>query len=58
MTSDSNRSIFAPVSIQTQYLSMTPYLCTILVLVVMSADRLRANLAAPASLGRTFVRTG
>ncbi|NNU81305.1 ABC transporter permease [Halovulum dunhuangense] len=46
-----------PVSIQTQYLSMAPYLCTILVLVVMSADRLRANLNAPASLGRVFVRT-
>ncbi len=47
-----------PISIQTQYLSMTPYLCTIVVLVVMSADRLRANLNAPASLGRTFHRTG
>ena len=43
-----------PLSIQTQYLSMTPYLCTIIVLVVMSADRLRANLNAPASLGRVF----
>lgn len=45
-------------SIQSQYLSMTPYICTILVLVVMSGDRLRASLAAPASLGRVFHRTG
>ena len=47
-------AIAYPLSIQTQYLSMTPYLCTIIVLVVMSADRLRANLNAPASLGRVF----
>ncbi|MBD3626142.1 MAG: ABC transporter permease, partial [Rhodobacteraceae bacterium] len=45
-------------SIQSQYLSMTPYICTILVLVVMSGDRLRASLSAPASLGRVFHRTG
>ena len=49
--------VWAP-SIQSQYLSMTPYICTILVLVVMSGDRLRASLAAPASLGRVFHRTG
>lgn len=47
-----------PVAIQTQYLSMTPYIATIIVLVVMSADRVRARLAAPASLGRVFHRTG
>ena len=47
-------AISYPLSIQTQYLSMTPYLCTIVVLVVMSADKLRANLNAPASLGRVF----
>ena len=41
-----------------QYLSMTPYLATIAVLVVMSADQMRAALAAPASLGRTFVKSG
>ncbi|WP_112323958.1 ABC transporter permease [Oceanibium sediminis] len=51
-------ALAAPVSIQTQYLSMTPYICTIIVLVVMSADRLKANLNAPASLGRVFFRTG
>ncbi|MEO1314058.1 MAG: ABC transporter permease [Pseudomonadota bacterium] len=47
-----------PISIQTQYLSMAPYLCTIVVLVVMSADRLRSNMNAPAALGRVFHRTG
>ena len=36
------------------FLSMTPYLITIIVLVIMSADRTRASLNAPASLGRTF----
>jgi simple sugar transport system permease protein len=41
-----------------QYLSMTPYLVTILVLVIISADRTRASLNAPASLGRTFTRSG
>ncbi|HEU0222382.1 MAG TPA: ABC transporter permease [Paracoccaceae bacterium] len=36
------------------WLSMSPYLVTILVLVLISADRTRAALSAPASLGRTF----
>lgn len=36
------------------WLSMAPYLVTILVLVLISADRTRAALAAPASLGRSF----
>ena len=39
--------------IPVQYLSMSPYLITILVLVIMSADRRRIA-SAPASLGRTF----
>ncbi|MCE6950721.1 ABC transporter permease [Cereibacter sphaeroides] len=39
--------------IPVQYLSMSPYLITILVLVIMSADR-RRTAAAPASLGKTF----
>lgn len=39
------------------WLSMTPYLATILVLVLLSAGRTRAALAAPASLGRTFHAT-
>ena len=40
--------------IPVEYLSMSPYLITILVLVVMSADRGRAALNAPAALGRNF----
>lgn len=36
------------------YLSMTPYLMTIVVLVAISGDRTRAALNAPASLGRVF----
>ncbi len=43
---------------QAQYLSMAPYLITILVLVFISADRTRASLNAPASLGRVFARSG
>ena len=37
-----------------EYLSMSPYLITILVLVIMSANKTRAALGAPASLGRSF----
>ncbi|WP_454269374.1 ABC transporter permease [Roseovarius sp. MBR-51] len=40
----------AGVAIPVEYLSMSPYLITILVLVIMSADKSRA----PASLGRIF----
>ncbi len=47
-----------PVAIPAQYLSMTPYIVTIIVLVVMSADKLKTNLNAPASLGRVFHKTG
>ena len=42
------------VDIPTAYLSMTPYLMTIIVLVIISSDRSRAALNAPASLGRVF----
>ncbi len=42
------------ISIPVAYLSMTPYVVTILVLVIMSADRKRASINAPASLGRVF----
>lgn len=42
------------VSIESQYLSMTPYLVTITVLVIISADKARARLNAPACLGRPF----
>ncbi|MEO3415498.1 ABC transporter permease [Roseovarius sp. CAU 1744] len=44
----------AGVDIPVEYLSMSPYLITILVLVIMSADRSRA----PASLGRIFHASG
>ncbi len=40
----------AGIAIPVEYLSMSPYLITILVLVIMSADKSRA----PASLGRVF----
>lgn len=42
------------INIGVAYLSMAPYLVTILVLVIMSADRTRASLNAPAALGRVF----
>lgn len=44
----------AGVKIPAEYLSMSPYLITILVLVFMSARKSRAALNAPASLGRPF----
>ncbi len=44
----------AGVSIPVEYLSMSPYLITIIVLVIISADRSKAALNAPASLGRIF----
>ena len=43
----------AGLAIPVEYLSMSPYLITILVLVIMSADKSRA----PASLGRVFHAT-
>lgn len=43
--------------IPVEYLSMAPYLVTILVLVIMSSGRGRAALAAPAALGQTFHAT-
>lgn len=45
------------IAIQSQYLSMTPYVVTIVVLVFMSADKYRTALNAPASLGRVFHRS-
>ena len=44
----------AGVAIPVQYLSMAPYLVTIAVLVLISADRSRAALNAPAALGQNF----
>jgi len=42
------------VDIEAQYLSMLPYLITILVLAALSHDKARARLNAPACLGRSF----
>ncbi|MGV6811737.1 MAG: ABC transporter permease subunit, partial [Brevirhabdus sp.] len=44
----------AGVAIPVEYLSMSPYIITILVLVIMSASKSRAALGAPAALGRVF----
>ncbi|MDF2232751.1 ABC transporter permease [Albimonas sp. CAU 1670] len=46
------------VAIESQYLSMTPYLVTIVVLVIISADKRRARMNAPACLGRPFYAAG
>ncbi len=43
----------AGIAIPVEYLSMSPYIITIVVLVIMSADKSRA----PASLGRIFHAT-
>ena len=45
------------VAIESQYLSMTPYLVTIVVLVIISHKR-RARMNAPACLGRPFFAAG
>lgn len=44
----------AGAAIPVQYLSMSPYLITILVLVIMSSGKGRASLNAPAALGQNF----
>ena len=44
----------AGISVSVEYLSMSPYVMTIVVLVVMSANRSRSALNAPAALGRVF----
>lgn len=44
----------AGTGIGVEYLSMSPYLATIIVLVLLSADRNRRQLNAPACLGRGF----
>ncbi len=44
----------AGVDVPVEYLSMSPYLITILVLVIMSTGRARSALNAPADLGRPF----
>jgi len=44
----------AGVRVPVEYLAMSPYLITILVLVIISSDRSRAVLVAPGSLNRSF----
>ncbi|MEL7133685.1 MAG: ABC transporter permease, partial [Pseudomonadota bacterium] len=44
----------AGVAIPVEYLAMSPYIVTIIVLVILSADKSRA----PGSLGRTFHASG
>jgi ABC-type uncharacterized transport system permease subunit len=45
-------------AIPSQFLTMLPYLATILVLVLISRDRTRIRLNAPACLGKPFYATG
>ena len=46
------------VDVSAQFLSMLPYLATILVLVVISRDSVKARLNAPACLGKNFHVSG
>jgi ABC-type uncharacterized transport system permease subunit len=46
------------VGVPSQFLSMLPYLATIVVLVLMSRDETSARLNAPACLGRSFHASG
>ncbi|WP_072395171.1 ABC transporter permease [Hyphomicrobium sp. CS1GBMeth3] len=46
------------IKIDAQILSMLPYLATILVLVIISRDRMKMKLNAPACLGKGFYATG
>ncbi|KPQ07387.1 MAG: simple sugar transport system permease protein [Rhodobacteraceae bacterium HLUCCA12] len=48
----------AGIRIPAEYLAMSPYLITILVLVIMSSGRARKSLAAPGSLGKPFHAAG
>jgi general nucleoside transport system permease protein len=45
------------IKIDAQVLSMLPYLVTVLVLVIISRDRMRVKLTAPAALGKPFHST-
>ena len=46
------------VEVSAQFLSMLPYLATVIVLVIISRDKARARLNAPACLGRNFHASG
>ena len=47
----------AGLDVPVEYLSMSPYVITIVVLVIMSADKNKAAMNAPASLGKIFHAT-
>ncbi|WP_039019495.1 ABC transporter permease [Halocynthiibacter namhaensis] len=47
----------AGLDVPVEYLSMSPYVITIVVLVIMSADKNKAAMNAPASLGKVFHAT-
>ena len=46
------------IAVAPQFMSMLPYIATVLVLVLISRDSLRARLNAPACLGRSFHVSG
>ncbi|MEM6637935.1 MAG: ABC transporter permease [Pseudomonadota bacterium] len=48
----------AGIAVPVELLSMSPYLITIIVLVIMSSNRGRTALSAPADLGKTFHASG
>lgn len=42
------------IAVPSQFMSMLPYIATVLVLVLISRDKVRIRLNAPASIGKTF----
>ena len=42
------------IDVPSQIMSMLPYLATVLVLVLISRDKIRIRLNAPADIGRVF----
>ena len=42
------------IDIASQFLSMLPYLATILVLVIISRDQVKIRMNAPATIGKSF----
>ena len=48
----------AEINIPVMLLDMSPYLVTIIVLVIISSDKTRAAMSAPAALGKVFHASG
>ncbi|HCW65750.1 MAG TPA: ABC transporter permease, partial [Thalassospira lucentensis] len=44
----------AGIHVPSQFMSMLPYLATIIVLVIISSDRAKIRLNAPACIGQAF----